>query len=256
VKVSVISVWFNEEKLAPFFLEHYRFADQIHVVVDSDTSDKTYDILNGYENVVLHAISFPDKFDDVIKIEKVNELYSSIQEGWVIAVDSDELVFSLPFEVDIKDILAREKRADVIYAQMWDVYRHRTDHDLDVFSTPVVLQRRHGSQIVDPLYTKPCVVRAGLDFRWECGCHKFARPKNKIKRFLSKVFNKPRISPTKLFGAHWRFADPLLVQYRVSNRKNRLSARQRGWGICLHFDDELNKLLSHCALHLDDLELF
>ncbi len=41
IKISVISVWYNEEKLAPFFLEHYRFADAIHIAVDADTCDGT-----------------------------------------------------------------------------------------------------------------------------------------------------------------------------------------------------------------------
>lgn len=256
IKISVISVWYNEEKLAPFFLEHYRFADAIHIAVDADTCDGTYELLKNYHNIVLHRIEFPDKFDDVIKIDKINQIYASIQDGWVIAVDSDELIFSLPFEISIKEILAREERGELLYAQIWDVYRHRADRDLDVCSIPVVLQRRHGNQVVDPLYTKPCVVRAGLDFRWECGCHKFARPKNKIMRFLSKVFNKPKISKTKLYGAHWRFADPALVSYRVANRNNRLSSRERGWGIGLHFDDELNKLMEHCNNHVDDPEIF
>jgi hypothetical protein len=260
INIEVISVWFNEELIAPFFLGHYSFADKIHIIIDADTTDDTVKIAAGYTNVVIHYLKFPDKFDDDIKISKIHEVYSTVKSGWVIAVDSDELVFPLPLGTDIKSVLSGENRYDVLYAQMWDVYRNKTDLDLDV-TQPTASQRRHGNPVLDVLYTKPCVVKAGLNYEWEYGCHKFgqpksARPKNKVLGFISKVINRPRVSPTKLYGAHWRYADPMLVKYRVNNRKNRLSTKQLTSGMGSHFNKDLTDLITICEEHLGDPLLF
>jgi hypothetical protein len=260
VTVEVISVWFNEARIAPFFLSHYSFADKIHIIIDADTTDETANIASKYANVVIHSLKFPDKFDDEIKISKIHEVYSSVKHGWVIAVDSDELVFPLPLGTDIRDVLRGEGRYDVLYAQMWDVYRHKSDMDLDPMKNPAS-QRRHGYPELDVMYTKPCVVKAGLDYKWDWGCHKFgqpksARPKNKVLAFISKVINRPKVSPTRLYGAHWRYADPMLVRYRVKNRKDRLSSNQLRSGLGLHFNDELGDLIRICEEHLDDPMLF
>lgn len=260
VNIEVITVWFNEMLIAPFFLSHYHFADKIHVIIDADTTDDTAKIAAEYANVVIHTLKFPDKFDDAIKISKIHEVYSSIKSGWVIAVDSDEFVFPLPLEIDIRNILSAADRYDVLYAQMWDVFRHKTDLDIDATQV-AILQRRHGDPVLDVLYTKPCVVKAGLKYKWEHGCHKFgqpksSRPKNKVLGFISKIIHKPRVSPTKLYGAHWRYADPLLVKYRVGNRKNRLSSKQLASGMGWHFDNDLIDVLTLCEEHQSDPLLF
>jgi hypothetical protein len=261
VDIEVISVWFNEALIAPYFLGHYSFADKIHIIIDADTTDDTAKIASEYNNVVIHNLRFPDKFDDEIKIGKIHEVYSSVKHGWVIAVDSDELVFPLPLGTDIRGVLRGEGRYDVLYAQMWDVYRHKSDLDLDPMKNPAS-QRRHGNPELDVMYTKPCVVKAGLDYKWECGCHKFgqpksARPKNKVLAFISKVINRPKVSPTRFYGAHWRYADPMLVKNRVNNRKGRLSSKQLKSGMGLRFNnDELADLIRKCEEHLDDPLLF
>jgi hypothetical protein len=253
--IEVISVWFNEALIAPYFLGHYSFADKIHIIIDADTTDDTAKVAAEYPNVVIHYLKFPDKFDDIIKINKINEVYSSIKNGWVIAVDSDELVFPLPLGTDIRGILRGEGGYDVLYAQMWDVYRHKTDNDLDPIKD-AALQRRHGNREIDMLYSKPCVVRAGLDFKWECGCHNVARSKNKLHRLINKLMNIPRVSPTMLYGAHWRYADPTLVKYRVKNRNNRLSNRNLSYELSVHFNEEVADILTKCEMHLVDPLLF
>jgi hypothetical protein len=77
-----------------------------------------------------------------------------------------------------------------------------------------------------------------------------------VLAFISKVMNRPKVSPTMLYGAHWRYADPMLVKYRVDNRKNRLSSKQLKSGMGSHFNDELADVIRKCEEHLDDPLLF
>ena len=34
MNIEVITAWYNEEILAPYFLKHYSFADRIHILLD------------------------------------------------------------------------------------------------------------------------------------------------------------------------------------------------------------------------------
>jgi hypothetical protein len=130
LRIEVITVWYNERFLAKFFLDHYSFADRIHLVLDADTDDDTPGIAGRYPNVRVEEITFPDKFDDLRKIARINSIYpGSTRLG--IAADSDEFVFPLPYGTGMREALANEAEYDVVRARMWQVYRHRTDSDLD-----------------------------------------------------------------------------------------------------------------------------
>jgi len=67
-KIELMTLWYNEEFLAPYFLNHYKFIDTIHLFLDSDTNDTTKEIISQYNNVSLKQFTFPDRMDDEIKI--------------------------------------------------------------------------------------------------------------------------------------------------------------------------------------------
>lgn len=262
MNIEVITVWYNEEFLAPFFLNHYSFASTIHILLDADTNDNTLQIIKNEPNVKTYFIKFPDKFDDKIKIDEIMKVYRKIKNGWVIAVDSDEFVFPLPQGIPVDQALDLESRSDVIFAQMWQVYRHRLDKDLDPSLKPVP-QRRHGdpnvSSGINALYNKPIIVKAGLNFEWGVGCHHihFLRSKNKFIRILTKIIGTPKISPNKFRGVHWAMADPLFAIERRKSRKARLSQNNidMGYG-CHYLNEEEIGLKLELESHLDDPLLF
>lgn len=259
LRIEVITVWYNERFLAKFFLDHYSFADRIHLVLDADTDDDTPGIAGRYPNVRVEEITFPDKFDDLRKIARINSIYAGLDCDWVIAADSDEFVFPLPFGTGMREALANEAEYDVVRARMWQVYRHRTDSDLDP-GRPAVPQRRHGDPNattgVNALYTKPMIVKGGLDLRWGPGCHLLEKPKKKMERLWKRILGRPRISPNLVYGAHWHKADPELIRYRVANRKNRLSENNIRNALSLHFRAEEEKILKECEAYLDAPQLF
>ena len=126
MNVQVVSMWYNEEFLAPLFLNHYSFADRIHIFLDLDTSDDTEKICSKFDNICIHPFSFPDMMDDQIKVDTINNFVSTIDCDWVINVDADEFIFPIPVH-DPKRILARQNKSNLMYAQLWQVYRNVLD---------------------------------------------------------------------------------------------------------------------------------
>lgn len=261
LKVEVISMWYNEAFLAPFFLNHYSFADKIHIFYDQDTTDNTLEIISRYDNVNVIPFKFPDMMDDLIKVDKINGLLRTLECDWVIAVDADEFVFPLPLGRDMREALEREADYDLIYAQLWQVYRHKNDNDL----TPelsTAQQRRHGdpnvTEGINAAYVKPIIVRPGAGIEWLPGCHDIVK-KHGIKKILNKIRgNKIAISPRKQYGSHWAMADPeFVVERRIKGRKERQSKSNIEKKLTYHQHNITeSSILEECDLHLNDPLLF
>ena len=280
MNIEIITAWYNEEFLAPYFLRHYAFADKIHILLDSDTDDNTLVEIEKSSNAEIEYVHYPDGFDNEIKIRHIMRVYGAIQRGWVVAVDSDEFLFPIPLGTDIRTALEKEKDFDVVYAQMWQVYRHNSDADLNPHLPPV-LQRRHGDPNVawgeNARYNKPAIVKAGLDFEWRTGCHRILyprsrnvisrllgrlagkprRPQNHFSRLMNRLSAKPRISPTQFYGAHWAKADPLFCIERRMTRKGRLSQKNLEKGYSWHYlGDTEEGIRQELEAHRDDPLLF
>lgn len=264
MKITVISMWYDEAILAPYFLGHYAFADEIRILLDPKTEDGTADICRRYANVSMEEFGFPDnKFDDLLKIEKLNAVYRSLKSDWVIVADSDEFVFPLPYGRDMRTALMELSQFDLAYARMWQVYRHRTDRDLDL-QLPAVPQRRHGdpnvSTGINALYTKPIIARGQLHIAWTVGCHNWMplAPTGRWRRFLRQALPRSlRVAPRHFGGVHWAMADLSIGLRRRLPKRARLSARnlEEGWGQ-QHFDLTAEKIRNECEAHLDDPQLF
>jgi hypothetical protein len=249
MRIEIVTMWYNEEFLAPFFLNHYRYVEKIHLLLDVDTTDATARICAGYPNVAIEPFRFPDMMDDLIKSAMITNVYRSLNCDWVFLVDCDEFIFPLPLGSDPKQFLEQETQSDLMFAQIWQVYRHRTDADLDPH-LPTILQRRHGDPNVttgtNAEYCKPIVVRPGLEIRWAPGCHKAVSTQS------------TRISARHFFGTHWAMADPAFaVQRRVVGRKQRQSQMNLKGGLSKqnhHITAE--QIMAECDRHRDDPQLF
>jgi len=213
MKIEIVTMWYNEAFLAPFFLSHYHYADKIHLILDADTNDNTREICKRFGNVEIEGFTFPDMMDDLLKIQKINSVVSAQNCDWVFAVDADEFIFPANNE-SVAGILSRQK-ANLLYVQMWQIYRHNTDKDLDS-SKPAIFQRRHGdpniSRGINRLYNKPIIVKPEIGIKWLPGCHKHERNENII------------VSRDKFLGAHWAMADvEMAIERRIRGRKERQS---------------------------------
>lgn len=270
-RIKVVCFFYNEEFLLPFFLSHYAWADEIHAVVSTST-DRTEVMLHEYaalaknhQIVTIEKFDFPAGMDDFIKRDKVNEIIGrSYINGWVIVVDADEFIWpSNATGSGLLWILRNGKnlshvyldqvdpRVDVLYAKMWNVYRHKTDKDLDPTDEPVVLQRRHGdpdrNSPGNAQYQKPIVVRANRGVKLDIGNHRITAP-GRITTSASDKFD----------GVHWQNADPsFCVRRRIKERRDRQSDSNRRCGLGSqhhHIQEEDVRLL--CKAHEFDPQCF
>jgi len=246
MEFGVVTMWYNEAFLAPLFLNHYGWVDRVHLLLDTDSSDNTRAVCGQYANVEIEDFTFPDMMNDDLKVRKVNEVVCKMKGDWVFAVDADEFIF--PAKGHAMPVLMREK-ANLLHAQMWQVYRHETDKDLDS-SKPAVLQRRHGDPNVtagiNKMYTKPIIVRPEVGIEWSPGCHSY-KPNERVV-----------VSAEKFLGAHWAMADvDMAIKRRIKGRRERQSRYnlERKLTVQHHFITE-EEIRRECEKHLCDPQLF
>jgi len=247
MKITVISRWFNEAIIAPFFLNHYAFADEIIILLDEMTTDATAEIISGYPNTKIRNYKLPEGVSFGRTTALVTQAASTVDSGWIICPDTDEFVF--PHGHGNSHLTLNQADGNLVYADMWGVYRHQTEKDLDL-SLPTIWQRRHG----DPNRTvgtnrhacKPIIVKSGLGINWTPGFHGYQN-NSKIK-----------VSRTRFDGVHWMMADvDLAVPRRMRGRRELISEENlhHGWGYH-NFDITEEKIRADCAAHANDPQVF
>jgi glycosyltransferase involved in cell wall biosynthesis len=244
--IEVIATFYNDEFLAPFFFRHYAWATRIRAMIDSATTDRTMEIAREYYNVIPQLFSFPQGMDDILKRENINRWYRESSADWVIMVDADEFLFA---PTAIRVILAETNMSDVVCAKLFQVYRHRSDKDLDP-DIPVIIQRRHGdpntSTGSNREFNKPCIVRTGKDIEFHVGNHYID--------IMSPPFT---IGGNIVYGAHWCNADPCFCVDRRLRAMKRQGERNLAMGLSIqHHNITRESVIEECNRHLDDPQLF
>lgn len=247
MKIIVISMWYNESFLAPFFLKHYSYADEIRIIIDADTDDDSREICSTYPNVKTEEFRYPDMSDWKLHINKMNEIAHSLHCDWIIAADADEFIFPEANE-DPREFLKRQK-GNLVYARIEQVYRHRTDADLDS-TKPAIWQRRHGDpnppKTIKQRFNKPLIVKPEVRIVWEMGFHGYRKNSN------------VNTCEERFIGAHWKMVDvDMAIKRRIKDRRERQGKRnlRRGWGRRDHRITE-EQIREECDRHLDDPMLF
>lgn len=248
MKVTIVSCFYNDEFIAPFFMEHYKNeVDRFIICLDKDTTDSTKEVLLKYPNVEFKPLVFTDGWDEVERNTCIEEAYKSITDGWVIMADSDELIFNEEF-IPLKEIfnLAEQEDTNLIRTVFRTPFRHKDDVDLDPTVIPIVYQRRHGvrSWVPGQDNFKPNIVKHGLNVHWGVGLHTVDAGEYKVSSHV-------------LTCAHWAAADPEIWRQRYLNRQARLSAKSinHGWGV--HYrNDNVSTYMNTVNLHMNDSQVF
>lgn len=255
MRVEILSFMYNEEFLLPFFLNHYSWADKINVIYDVDSTDKTLKMLRADPKVNVIPFHFPDMMDDVLKAQKISQIYKTLPKNTcVFIVDADEFIFTNRNEIE-------NLTHPIINVKLFDVYRHKSESDLDV-NKPVVTLRRHGVFVEG--YNKPIIVKTGLDIEWCVGNHAVMRPKLSSKNIFQRVQNillnqhHPTSYNCNIVGAHWANADPCFcVERRVKNRRDRQSQHNLTHGLTVqHQNITEENVLAESKRHDKDPEVF
>lgn len=248
LSITIITRFFNDEILIPFFLDHYSYADEFIVLLDKGTIDRTREILSRHKNIKIVETEFPYGYSPRIPLEVKQEIINETTTDWIICADVDEFIFPTGF-VDVKKVLA-ETEGDVIYANMWQVYRHYSELPLDNTVKAIHLRRHgppeRGDMANNRMDNKPIVFRSGLNLEWNLGFHSY-KPKEGVK-----------VSKTVFDGAHWKMADPeLAIIRRMAGRRENVSQEQidARWAF-QDFDITEEEIRTECTAHLNDPQLF
>lgn len=223
MKIAIVTVWYNEEDLAPFFLKHYSYVDDVFVYLDTDTNDNTRSICAAHLNVTIRRITYPQGYDPALQARAVNQAVRALKHGWVYAVDADEFIQQPKQYKGAKEFLLKQQKQgyNLVFAKMYQVYRHFMDKDLDI-SKPVLPQRCHGdpdlSTVFNRCYIKPVVVKPATGIVWRVGCHNYRRN------------DRVKVASEQFYGAHWKMADPSLAVKRRMHNQARLSKKSRKKG--------------------------
>lgn len=242
MRIELISMWYNEAFLAPFFFNHYNWVDKIHILLDADTDDCTEEIAARYPNVSLDRISFPDMMDDLIKSRKINEKYHSIKNAdYVIVVDSDEFIACNMIAESVRNHISATQK-DLYFSTLWQTYQHQDDTKPDS-TKPTILQRRNGDPTIANCNIKPTIAKAGLDIVWGVGNHAVVLNGVHMSWLTPnlEIMARQNVSTTPaemLQGAHWRLFD--LEQVIIRRTRNR-SCRQSLVNLSANLSSHLHK---------------
>ena len=245
MKIGVLTRWYNEEFFSPFFLNHYQFADEIVILLEESTNDKSREIIKKYDNARIVICNTGSKLNDRILSDIMSDYLPFINVDWVIRADADEYCF--PYDnLDPRKVLL-EAKGDVINVWYKWVYRHKTDKDLDP-TKETIWQRRHGGVYsiwpgMGNTFLKPAIVRPKCGIRWNPGDQSYQR-NSKIK-----------VSNITFDGVHWQTADCENWIKRNFKNESRLSEEniKNKWGV-KNFTAKM--IREECEKHLNDPQLF
>lgn len=135
-----------------------------------------------------------------------------------------------------------------IFDVMKQVYRHRTDTDLDIMK-PAVHQRRHGDPNretgINAAYNKPIILKTPIEFDLLYGNHAIIGDNYNLS---NKYFD----------GAHWAMADKCFaINRRIKGRKERQSRYNLETGMTYqHHNITEIDIIAECKKHENDPILF
>ena len=92
MKIAALTMVYDEALILPYFLRHYEYADEIHVLYETDSTDSTLDILQHSPNVIIKNCHIEGGLDDQEKANIINETLHGIKADWVLVVDPDEFI--------------------------------------------------------------------------------------------------------------------------------------------------------------------
>jgi glycosyltransferase involved in cell wall biosynthesis len=96
MRIHLISISWNEEKLLSYFLKHYSFCDLI-TLYDDGSTDKTHEIAESFPNVEI--ISKPQRYgkselDEIEGLKIYNNAYKTDRTyDWIITTCIDEFLY-------------------------------------------------------------------------------------------------------------------------------------------------------------------
>lgn len=164
MNITIYTIAYNEEKMLPFFLDHYsKFASKI-VIYDNESTDNTVKIAKEHPLVKdIYSVKTGDSLDDSMYVKIKNSCWKEDASDYVMLVDTDELIYH---EDDIVKYLENTN---------YPVYRptgyNMISEEFPKNNISVTEQIKRG--VYDKFYCKPVIFNPNLikKTEFELGIH-------------------------------------------------------------------------------------
>jgi hypothetical protein len=159
--IHVFAICYNEEKIIPFFLDHYRYADRI-TVYDNESTDRSRELLSEDPRVNIITYKTSNTLDDREYIRIKQSCWKQTDCTYAIIIDMDEFIY----HPDIKEFLRETNHA---------AYRPLgCNMTTEVFPLSGSFIDNIKTGVVDTSYSKLCVLspKRVKSIEYQLGCHR------------------------------------------------------------------------------------
>lgn len=212
--ITLYTICYNEEKILPFTIKHYRdrFPDCRIVIYDNESTDNSVSIAQE-NNCEIISFSTGNTFADGKHLEIKNNCWKDSTTNWNIVCDCDELL-----DIKISDIVEEERcGTNMIKCDGYSI----------VNRDPSITIENMKFGYYDPGYSKPYMFNKGdiKEINYEPGAHK-ANPITHVNKDLKDSINTYK-------ALHYKYLHPQYTIDRYKLFNDRLSDEniKNGWGI-------------------------
>jgi hypothetical protein len=171
VAVDVFTLGYNEEKMLPHFIKHYKQFCRNITFYNNCSTDSSVDICNVNGVKVINTNI--NELNDIKNIEIKNYCYHESDADFVIVVDTDEFVY----HPDILNLLELYKKQNITLPKV----RGYTMASNDGYPKEGLLTEKIKTGKADLNYAKRCILNPKLKVFWGAGQHKTSKIIGKLK---------------------------------------------------------------------------
>lgn len=226
MRITVYAQCWNEEKILPFFLKHYAFADRI-VIYDNQSTDASAEIAAKDPRVTLRPWDTDGRLNTPMITHLRNTMWKELTgaDDWAIVVDMDEFLY---YPTGIRGLIEEHKQDSFFAATGWScAYDGPLDIEKPLYTQITKGQRESQHKWMD----KPCLFRP-----WDVEETNFGAGTHNA----TPTFKRPGLSVS-------RPPDFLLFHYKIfgpdfyAERSLQMASRVPGAHLTMGINCHLNK---------------
>ena len=202
MKIWLFALCYNEERILPFFLQHYSPIVDKMIFIDAGSTDATHAILRSNAKSEMQLMI--REIDDKWYAEFCSEYYQKMRgyADWIIWVDCDEFIYS---EANLRWMLSED-----VSPFLTKGFQMVSDK-FPASGAPITQQIKRG--IEDSVYDKFCIFDSSIKVHWHPGRHDADYPYDR-----ASLANQSHV---KLL--HYRFLGAEYFQWRNQRNYNHMT---------------------------------
>lgn len=219
--IDVFTTCYNEEKILPYFLRHYKKIARNITIYDNMSTDNSCNIIENFEGINLIKFDTNDKFEESVLMNIRNTCWKDSDADWVIVCDTDELIY----HHDILNILSQTNSTYII-TQGYEMI----SENLPTTNGQIYEELKNG--YFKPDYSKPCLFKPSqiTNINFSPGSHTATPEGNVISNNNTGI---------KLLHYKYLNRDFLIKKYQNYKIRQSEEMKAKGWGNYQQWDSEI-----------------